>query len=187
MRIGKIASYIGIGLVTASCSVKKPAQEKALDQAAKYLKGHELVIAEQRALQQPHKESHICSQDIFYWDSLLAVNREKEYKQLGKQYIKDSIDGVYKRKPFFKLPIDDNIKQKGLEIVDSIKKEVSRYYSGEDILKLERKAPKQEGSSKYGLNDNAQTHYLGMIGVAGAERKGFETGLAEARKSLLNE
>ena len=48
MNIGKIAGYIGAGLLTASCTMKKPAAEKALEHTSKYLKGSELFVAEKK-------------------------------------------------------------------------------------------------------------------------------------------
>ena len=86
MNIGKIAGYVGVGLLTASCTMKKPATEKAIEHASKYLKGSELYVAETKALNLPIKDNHNYSHDIFYWDSLLSVNREKEYKDLGKKF-----------------------------------------------------------------------------------------------------
>ena len=182
MNIGKIAGYIGAGLLTASCTMKKPASEKALEHASKYLKGSELFVAEERARNLPSIDSHNYSQDIFYWDSLLSVNREKEYKNLGKKYIEEGASGKYNRKPLFIMPLEPNKTQKGKSILDSIKRVVSSYYTGEEFLKLEKNAPRSDFGAKWGTNDNLKTHYYGELAIKGAERKGFSDGLNEARK-----
>ncbi len=184
MNIGKVTAYIGAGLLTASCTIKQPAREKALEHASKYIRGSELVAAQGRASKVNSCDFMNYSRDIFYWDSLLSVNREKEFKQLGKQHIIDSANHNYSRKPFFIMPIEPNVKQKGEKILDSIKGEVAKYYSGEEMLKLEKNAPKGAYGSKWGTNDNQVTHYYGELAIKGAERKGFHDGLNEARKEL---
>ena len=68
-------------------------------------------------------------------------------------------------------------------IVDSIKTEVAKYYSGSEMLNLERKAP-QHYSGKYGTRDNYITHYYGTLAIKGAERKGFNDGMISERKKL---
>ena len=132
----------------------------------------------------PSTDTHDYSHDIFYWDSLLSVNREKEYKDLGKKHVIDNANGNYSRKPRFILPLKPNTTQKGKSILDSIKGIVSTYYTGEEFLKLEKNAPKADFGAKWGTNNNMQTHYYGELAIKGAERKGFNDGLKEAQNEL---
>lgn len=184
MNIGKIVGYIGAGLLTASCTMKKTATEKAIEHTSKYIKGSELFVAEKKAWNLPSIDSHNYAHDIFYWDSLLSVNREKEYKDLGKKHIQDSLNGNHRRIPHFVMPLEPNTTQKGKTILDSIKGIVSSYYTGEEFLKLEKNAPRADFGAKWGTNDNMRTHYFGELAIKGAERKGFHDGLNEARKEL---
>lgn len=184
MNIGKVTAYIGAGLLAASCTVKQPARVQALEHASKYLRGSELVAAEGRAGKINTSDVMDYSRDIFYWDSLLSINREKEFNQLGRQHVLDSANHNYTRKQFFIMPIEPNVKQKGERILDSIKGEVAEYYTGEEMLKLEKNAPNGAFGAKWGTNDNQVTHYYGELAIKGAERKGFNDGLNEARKEL---
>ena len=184
MKIGRLAGYVGAGLLATSCTMTKPAPEKALEHAAKYLKGTEVSVAQRRVLSLPSNESYNRSHDIFYWDSLLSVNREKEYFQLGKQHITDSVNGIHKRKPIFQMPIEPKLDQKSSSILDSIKNEVAKYCTGEEFLKLEKNAPHREIGAKWGTSDNITTHYLGELAIKGAERKGFYDGMAAERKNI---
>ena len=182
MRIAKIAGYVGAGLLSASCNFK-PATEKALEHASKYLTGSELVVAEGKAWNIAAKDNMNYSPNIFYWDSLLSVNKGKEFFENGKKYIKDSVAGNFKRRVPVHLYMEPDLTQDGKTIVDSIKKEVAKYHTGEEMLSLERKAPK-EYSEKWGTRDNQVTHYYGTLAVRGAERKGFNDGMISERKKL---
>jgi len=185
MRLNKISAYIGAGLVAASCTMKKPASEKAMEHAAKYLTGIELCVAENNAGKISVSEVMNYSNDIFYWDSLLSVKKENEYKQLGKKHIQDSLDGRYRRRSFYNLKVKPRIDQDGKQICDSIKKEVAKYCTGKEYLKLKKNAPNNSYGNKWGTSDNLVTHYFGELAIRGAERKGFEEGVKEAR-GLLN-
>lgn len=180
MKLGKIATYIGAGLLAVSCSVKKPASEKALAHASNYLKGTEIVMAEKKAWNIPSLDNMNYSHDIFYWDSLLSVNREKEFFKKGQQYANDSINGKQANRPEFSVTqIEPEAKTNSYHhTIDSIKLEVAKYYSGRDFLNLEQRAPHNSFGAKWGTNENARTHYYGLLSIKGAERKGFEDGVA---------
>ena len=185
MRINRVAGYIGAGLMAVSCSVK-PATEKALEHASKFLKGSELVVAEERAAKITKTEAMNYSHDIFYWDSLLSVNREKEFVNKGKQYVQDGANGKLQRKEVFSMPMNPNTEQSGESILSNAKKEVAKYYTGEEFLALERKAPNNSSGNKWGTSENYRTHYFGELSVAGAERRGYYKGIQLARDSLEN-
>lgn len=185
MKTSRIAGYVGAGLLAVSCNMQKPATTKALEHASKYLTGTELVVAEGRASKITKESYTDYSGPIFYWDSLLSVNREKEFYEKGKQHVKDSVAGKYNRKPLFQMPLKPDESQKAETIRDSVKKLVSHYYSGYEMLKLEQKEPPTVWT-KYGVNRSHVTQYYGSLGIAGAERKGFQEGLAAERKNIKN-
>lgn len=185
MRITRLAGYIGAGMMAVSCSVK-PASEKALEHASKYLKGSELVVAEDRAAKITKTEAMNYSHDIFYWDSLLSVNREKEFINKGKQYVLDGVNGKLQRKEVFSMPIQPSVAQSGESILFNAKKEVAKYYTGEEFLALERKAPNNSTGNKWGTSENYRTHYFGELSIVGAERRGYYKGIQIARDSIEN-
>ena len=127
------------------------------------------------------------SHDIFYRDSLLSVHREKEFINKGKAYVQDGYDCKLQRKKVFLMPTRPNTDQSGKRIVDSVKREVANYYSGEEFLALERKAPKDIYSEKCGTTDNFKTHYWGELSIKGAERRGGSKGIQLARDSVKNQ
>lgn len=182
MKLSKIAAYTGAGLLTVSCNVKEP-HIKALKHASKYLKGSELVVAEEKAQQIIRKDITNHAAQIFYWDSLLSVNKEKDSFKKGIEYIKDSVNGNVKRKLPIHISAELDTDKTEKEILGNIKKEVAEYYSREEFLDLERKAPKYFGS-EFSTNEGYVTHYYGTLAVQGAERKGFNEGLVEGRKKF---
>jgi hypothetical protein len=82
------------------------------------------------------------------------------------------------------MPVSPNTNQSGKSILDSVKSQVANYYSGEEFLALERKAPNNPYYCKWGTSDNFSTHYLGEMSIKGAERKGFNKGVQIARDSV---
>ena len=184
MKLGKISGIVGAGLLAASCNMQKPATQRALEHAAKYLKGHEVAVAKGKVLNFHIHDYVDNSQDIFYWDSLLSVNREKQYREVGKQYIKDSIANKNQRKPIFKMPIEPDINKGTKGRLDSIKLEVSKYYTGKEFIDLETNAPNNGVMVKFGTIDNQITHYYGELAIKGAERKGFLDGANAERNNI---
>lgn len=184
MKLNRVGAYICSALMTVSCHNNyKPATDKALEQASKYLRGTELVVAEEKASYIAQKDGTMYVNQIFYWDSVLCVNKEQEAFKKGVQHIKDSMAGNYRRKLPLQISLEPKTHQKTKRIVDSVKKEVSQYCNGEEMLNLERKAPKVD-NNRYLTTDGYVTHYFGTLAIQGAERKGFNDGLIEGRKKL---
>lgn len=187
MKISRTMGCVVTGLLMTACDAGKPVNQRALEHSAKYLNGIEYVVAKDNASKIFKKDYVDASKDIFYWDSIVSVNKEKEAFQKGIKYIKDSLAGIYKRKPLFNMPLKPDVSKSAREILAESKKEASKYYSGQEMLTLEKKAPNADWYIKHGTSDNYTVHYLGQLTIVGAERKGYNEGLQFARDSLKKE
>lgn len=184
MKLNRVGAYICSAIMSMSCHNNyKPTSEKAIEHASKYLTGTELVVAQEKARYIVPKDGTMYVNQIFYWDSLLCINKEKEGFQKGVQQIQDSLNGNYRRKLPIQVTSEPKTDQTNKQIADSVKKEVSQYYSGEEMLELEKKAP-DPGNDRYKTNEGHVTHYFGALATKGAERKGFREGLVNGRKQL---
>lgn len=189
MKINKISGYMLAGLMAVSCG-RPSGSEKAIGLAGKYLDGKEINIAlnnigKIRSKTYNRGSSVNMQNTIYYWDSITAVNKEKEGFKAGYQMIKDSIEGRSYRKPYFELTLDgDTFVEKVAEednyfLLEEVRGRASKYYSGDEFLKLKQDEPSIKMVT--GNYRNILTDYFGNLAIEGAERKGFLEGAQSAR------
>ena len=98
VSFGLLATTLMAGALSG-CNEEKY-ENRAKEQAVKYLRGDELLKAERFAAQQ-HNYDTYNGDAISYWDSLLILAKAKEAYAKGIQVIKDSTDGKFFRKEKF--------------------------------------------------------------------------------------
>lgn len=186
MNIWKVTGCILAGLITASCNVKKPKLpvEKAQKMASRYLKADEFAKIKNDA---PKIIDSISSsetnQRIFYWDSILAYNKFMEGIDSGRAYILDSVAGKPVKYPEFKIEAKAD-KRSADEVIKDMKKEISKYYTSEEMADIIAKEPKLNSSQNHSLENNL-THYYGQIAAKSYEKRGFEFGVEGQRYKEL--
>lgn len=186
MRIGKIASYIGLALLTVSCrsGINKPASAKAMEFASKYISGTELLEAQNLSKNITKKiDPYDYSHKIFYLDSILASKKEASAFPDGVKMVKDSAEGNLFRRYIFFIPQEPDNTRTGKEISDSLEKEVAKYFSGKEMLEIQKKAPIAQRIGNVS-NENALAEYFGRLSVIGATRKGYHEGMQASRNKL---
>lgn len=182
MNIRKLSfGLIGITLMAGAFSActESKYENKAKEQAVKYLRGDELLKAERFAGQQ-HNYDNYSGEAITYWDSLLIEAKTKEAYLKGMQVIKDSADGKFFRKEKFKASLDTLCPD---DLVENVKNEYAKLISAEEFLKARDKAPADYVSGVYN-NMAASTHYWNLITMTGKQKEAYQKGMNDKRKEL---
>ncbi len=130
MKVGKIASFVGTGLLAISCSSKAPkaaeeavqeivkeapvvvqnvtpqkAVDKALGRIVQFGTGEEYYKAQKAGNSFPiKKKATDISDAIFYWDSLANVKKVQIAYNAGYKMAKDSMAGIPFTRMEFKVP-----------------------------------------------------------------------------------
>ena len=185
MKLPKITGCLLAGLVTASCSVKnqKLPIHRAQRLAKTYVKKSDdfTKITNNAPFVPESLSSGAINERIFYWDSIYAYEKMHSAIDSGRAYIIDSIAGKNVKYPEFKIEADtDNINYK--QIIENIKKEISKYNTKEEMEQMLSKEPKPNQTSD---ELNKLTHYYGQIAIKSAEKKGFEWGAENQRYKEL--
>lgn len=175
--------HISYGLIAAATmlaggtSCNYSYRDKAKADAMKYLSGTELIQAEHYASQQPSYEKE-SSERIAYWNSILANDKAQEAYALGRQMVKDSVEGKNYERPDYTPKLDTIITQENL--VDNIKSEVAEYHTAEEFKEYRENEP---NNFHFTQRPN-QTYYWNLISTQGLCKEAFEQGAADMRKEL---
>lgn len=182
MNVSKVTyGFIASTLMAASlggCTEPKY-ENKAKEQAVKYLRGDELLKAERFARQQYNSDQY-NGEAITYWDSIVTEAKVKEAYIQGQQFVKDSIKGIYHRKTKYKAPLDTVMTN---DIIETPKNEYAKLVSAEDFIKARNNAPNDYGAN-FANNLVGSTHYWNLITLAGRQKEAYNQGMADARKEL---
>lgn len=174
---------ISYGLVAAATmlaggtSCNYSYRDKAKADAMKYLSGTELIQAEHYASQQPSYEKE-SSERIAYWNSILANDKAQEAYALGRQMVKDSVEGKNFERPDYTLKLDTIITQE--KLVNDIKNKVAEYHTAEEFKEYRENEP----NNFHFMQLPNQTHYWNLIANQGLCKEEFEKGAADMRKEL---
>lgn len=183
MNISKV-SYSLIGAVMTAGILTGCDDTKYIDnakmQAVQYLNGEELLKAERFASMQMNSDKY-NGEAIVYWDSLLSEVKINDAYNKGQELVRDSINGVLRRKTNFKIPLDTIIKS--YNVIDDAKHEYAKYTTAHEYIKARAGAP---SGTHIGYNDLVgSTHYWNLITIAGKQKEAYKNGMADARNELI--
>ena len=178
VSFGLISASIMAGAFSA-CSEPKY-ENKAKEQAVKYLNGDELLKAERFASRQLNYDKY-NGEAISYWDSLLIEAKAKEAYAKGQKVIQDSTNGIFFRKEKFKAPLDTIFSPENL--IENSRNEYSTYVKAEKFIKSRDKAPKDY---IFGFFNNlvGSAHYWNLITMAGKQNESYQKGMADERNRI---
>ncbi len=195
MRITKIGGFVGGAMLMAACHTNSPKPyispvQRAFNQASKHMTAEEIAKMKEGATRQISDFSQDVSEKIFYWDSLLNKEKVAEAYQEGRNYIKDSLNGVYYPEREFKLPLDTIIinPRHGNNIIDSNKVELGINIGGVKLYDYIQKEPKisnRPTSSVRNSKNNYSTHYYNLVGSVAEQRYAYKKG-KESIRLLMN-
>lgn len=174
---------ISYGLVAAATmlaggtSCNYSYRDKAKADAIKYLNAKELIQAEHYASQQPSYEKE-SSERVAYWNSILASDKAQEAYALGRQMVKDSVEGKNFERPDYTIKLDTIINHE--KLISDIKNKVAEYHTAEEFNEYKENEP----NNFHFMQLPNQTHYWNLIANQGLCKEEFEKGAADMRKEL---
>ena len=186
MRITRLAGIVCAGLLTVSCHSGPKGHEKAAKLAQQYLTKTEFAEVQKQAeniYSSSLKNNLNMENVIYYWDSILCINKKREGFLAGEQQILDSIAG--KKYPLCPKRIVTKSVDSRLYLSDfEGPKLVKKYYTNVELGNLVRNQP----GIKPGFwrkPHNEVTAYYGEQAAKGAYRQGFKEGAETARRLYL--
>jgi hypothetical protein len=192
MKIYKIGGFIGGAMLLAACHSNQSKSayvapvQRAYNKAVRHMMPDEIEKMKEGAIRQIPDFSQDVSDKIYYWDSLLTKEKAIEAYKDGRNYIKDSLNGIHYPERQFRLPLDTVIRvpRHGNDIIYNDKVELGADVGGVKLYDYIQKEPKNS-VRKNGVHkskNNHATHYYGVIGSVAEQRYAYNKG----KESMLD-